>query len=676
MARRVSPGGGRKMRGRRAKPSRGPPGNRAIGGMQGKRLAYHAGAEKLNSGDAPGAVEYFAALSGADPGEPLWFAGLGAAQLEAGSVKEAVGSLEKAMELGDDDAGVHFNLGSAHSKLGMYEDAMACYRRALDRKPDMVQALSNMAYVYKQWNMWEDSLRAADAALRLEPGDYYACLSKGAALFSMHRYAEAAAAFEGAAAAEPRDAGARARVGSALLFAGDEAGARECFEAALRLDPSNTLCLLQKGGMLARAGKHDLAYEAYSSMAEGDRTAGVCASMALSLALAHGGQEPGAWHCEAVGLAELAIEMDHHHAGGHYAMARLLEAAGEDSGKHRRAAERLDPEHGGDPFYADLPEPEDRQISEGMAEIAAGRRADGLSMLESLARDKPDFADGRAALGAALGMCGRAEEGAAELREALRLGAEEATVYSSMSAVYDDAGDGEKAGECRLRAESAGSRRLIIARARERMDEGRPAEALKEAGRALQLDPDDAEANTLKGAALARMGRFRASIKPLQKAALARPDSAHAHMHLGESLASDGDFERALRHFEAAVRLEPGDAGGYRGKGNVLSSLGRFREAYEAYERAAGMAPAGPTYAYMAMALFDLHSQDGAPAAGQEWHARAMSLADEAIKMDAGCAYAYYAKSRLLSASGDEPGAQKNLLRAGELEPDIDWGGD
>ena len=88
------------------------------------------------------------------------------------------------------------------------------------------------------------------------------------------------------------------------------------------------------------------------------------------------------------------------------------------------------------------------------------------------------------------------------------------------------------------------------------------------------------------------------------------------------------------------------------------------------------MAPTGPTYAYMAMALVDLHSQDGAPAAGQEWHARAMSLADEAIKMDAGCAYAYYAKSRLLSASGDEPGAQKNLLRAGELEPDIDWSDD
>ena len=159
-------------------------------------------------------------------------------------------------------------------------------------------------------------------------------------------------------------------------------------------------------------------------------------------------------------------------------------------------------------------------------------------------------------------MCGRAEEGAAELREALRLGADEATVYSSMRAVYDDAGEKEKAGECRLKAESAGSRSLKIARARERMDEGRPAEALKEAGRALQLDPDDAEANTIKGAALARMGRFRASIKPLQKAALARPDSAHAHIHLGESLASDGDSEGALRHFEAAVRLEPGDAGG------------------------------------------------------------------------------------------------------------------
>lgn len=74
----------------------------------------------------------------------------------------------------------------------------------------------------------------------------------------------------------------------------------------------------------------------------------------------------------------------------------------------------------------------------------------------------------------------------------------------------------------------------------------------------------------------------------------------------------------------------------------------------------------------MAMSLCSVHmarfSKRSASIAGKRWHAQAVDLADKAIGMDGKCAYAHFAKSRLLRMADDEKGAQECLRRAAALD--------
>lgn len=106
------------------------------------------------------------------------------------------------------------------------------------------------------------------------------------------------------------------------------------------------------------------------------------------------------------------------------------------------------------PARADASDPRRIRLKEGTDMLADLDVPGALSRLKALVEDEPDFGEGRAALGAALGMSGDTDGALAELREALRLGADEPEVYHNMGAVYDMAGMKKEARECRRRAGS------------------------------------------------------------------------------------------------------------------------------------------------------------------------------------------------------------------------------
>ena len=375
-------------------------------------------------------------------------------------------------------------------------------------------------------------------------------------------------------------------------------------------------------------------------------------------------------------MADKALGMEPDYAGAQYAKALLLEAAGEDSRKHREAAARLDPERGGEPPACDAaPDPLRERAAIGTDMLAnRGNVAGALSHFESLVKDEPGFAPGRVGLGAALTKSGKAGAALAEFEKALEAGTDEADAYAGMGDAYGAMGRHEKARECYIKASSSGSGHgdAMISLARNYARDGMADEALESLDEALRLQPGDSEANTLKGAMLAALGRFGESVPPLREAVRASPGYRQAQLCLGRSLSGAGEKEEALRHFDEASRLAPGDADVHCDKGDALAALSRFREAYDSYSRAAKIEPRARTYADMAMSLCSAHmarfSRPRASIAGKRWHAQAVDLADKAIRMDGKCAYAHFAKSRLLRMADDEKGAQECLRRAADLD--------
>lgn len=110
---------------------------------------------------------------------------------------------------------------------------------------------------------------------------------------------------------------------------------------------------------------------------------------------------------------------------------------------------------------------------------------------------------------------------------------------------------------------AAGIGRLTLAdRARADAEErlvSAPSEAVEQADRSLQLQPDDLLALYVKAAALAQLDRYDAARDTLVEAVGAEPSNFVPRVLLGDLAARRGDSDLARRRYEEARRLNPRD---------------------------------------------------------------------------------------------------------------------
>ncbi len=86
-------------------------------------------------------------------------------------------------------------------------------------------------------------------------------------------------------------------------------------------------------------------------------------------------------------------------------------------------------------------------------------------------------------------------------------------------------------------------------------------QAADAARQAVEIKPDDAQAQALLGVALKQLGRRSEAIEAFRAALRRRPEDAAAHLELGEALAEDGQEAEALVQLQYACDLAaPGDA--------------------------------------------------------------------------------------------------------------------
>ncbi|MCC7167773.1 MAG: tetratricopeptide repeat protein [Rhodospirillales bacterium] len=130
--------------------------------------------------------------------------------------------------------------------------------------------------------------------------------------------------------------------------------------------------------------------------------------------------------------------------------------------------------------------------------------------------------------------------------------------------------------------------------------QGRLDEAASCYEQALRLDPRNADALNLLGAAHVQAGQPARAVELVGKAVAARPNFPDAHLNLGSALAALGRMDEAIASFEKAARQAPNNPNAHYNLGLALQGTGRFEDSAKRLARALALAPNHPG-AWMAL---------------------------------------------------------------------------
>ena len=85
-------------------------------------------------------------------------------------------------------------------------------------------------------------------------------------------------------------------------------------------------------------------------------------------------------------------------------------------------------------------------------------------------------------------------------------------------------------------------------------------EAITEFRKAIEIQPDDAEAHNDLGITLQAKGQLDEAIAEYRKALQIQPDDADGHCNLGIALQDKGQLDEAITEYRKALQIQPDDA--------------------------------------------------------------------------------------------------------------------
>lgn len=172
---------------------------------------------------------------------------LGAAQLDAGRVQEAVASFRRALELRPDAADTHNDLGYALQRLGRFDEAVASYQAALALAPERAEVHLNLGHSLLLLHRPEQALSSYRQALTLKHDFVDAHIGVCNALRELGRFHKAIDGYRQLLRVRPDMAEAHGNLGSLLLDLGRLEEAVASYEQALRIKPDYAEALHNRG---------------------------------------------------------------------------------------------------------------------------------------------------------------------------------------------------------------------------------------------------------------------------------------------------------------------------------------------------------------------------------------------------------------------------------------------
>ena len=104
-------------------------------------------------------------------------------------------------------------------------------------------------------------------------------------------------------------------------------------------------------------------------------------------------------------------------------------------------------------------------------------------------------------------------------------------------------------------------------------------EAISEARRALEMEPESADVLDTLGAALTRKGQLDEALAYLNAAAESKPMLPRLHYNLGNVFLEKGEVDEAIKQFETEVRIQPNFPEARNNLANALFRKGKPKEA-------------------------------------------------------------------------------------------------
>ena len=184
--------------------------------------------------------------------------------------------------------------------------------------------------------------------------------------------------------------------------------------------------------------------------------------------------------------------------------------------------------------------------------------------------------------------------------------------------------------------------------------------------RALELDPDDADAYALKGQLLHDLGDYGAAIECLDRALELEPDDSYAHSMKGRSLRELGEHRAAVECFDRMLETVPGSAYAHGLRGMSLAELGDCRGAIASFDRALEREEGAHLHCMKGRSLQELGE-----------HRAAAECLERSMELDPGLADAYRMKGRSLQELGEHRAALECFDGLAALLPDdpsAPWG--
>ena len=186
-------------------------------------------------------------------------------------------------------------------------------------------------------------------------------------------------------------------------------------------------------------------------------------------------------------------------------------------------------------------------------------------------------------------------------------------------------------------------------------------EALQAYERAIQLDPNFAEAHDARGDALSSLERSQEALAAYEQAIQLDPNYAHAYEGEGNVFYNLKLYYEALEAYEQAIRFDPSSASAYNGKGDALYYLKRYQEALLAYERAIQLDPSyASAYNGKSWTLWQLKRFE-----------EALIAYEQSIRLDPSCASTYNGEGNTLYDLNHYQEALAAYEQAIQLDPKL-----
>lgn len=191
--------------------------------------------------------------------------------------------------------------------------------------------------------------------------------------------------------------------------------------------------------------------------------------------------------------------------------------------------------------------------------------------------------------------------------------------------------------------------------------EGRTDEAMTYYRRAIEVDPDYADAHYNLAILLQTKGNTDEAIHHYRSALELDPHFVEVHNNLGNALRSKGNIEEATAHYRKALEFDPNYIEAYNNLASALKTQGREDEATEYYRRSIQIDPNFFEAHYNLATL--LHTEGKLDEAIANYRG--------ALRLKPDFAKAYNNLGSALGSQGDIQEAIEHYRRAIELEPNF-----